>query len=1305
MKEQAAEPTAGARWTRGLRADSLAWARSDALRKAAVPALFVLLALLVTTGYGTGVQLNDGQASLHIDPLKFLTTLFHAWNPSLYLGAHTGFWFPYETPYAWAYGIAQLLGIPQELAQRIAVFLVYLGCLFSMHYCLRSVTPWLNEAARVAGSCAYLFNMYVALNSQAQIVWLLTYATLPALIGVTARTMRGEMNLWRGTLAVALLVVIGGGINPPLLAINVIVMAIFVVVTILFDPQPLAAAKRAAPFLAAAAIASVAINLYWLVPIVDYFRGVWLNGVLSEAPSMHNAATSFDNVLRGLGHWATFVSFNGKAYFPWAAPYAQGFFGALLWFVPIVALGGIAFRINQRPATLFFLIVTIVSVPLVVGYYHDALGDAVTTPIYDTFYRNFPGFQMFRFSYKWVAGVEFGISALYALAAFALVAWVGDQVENLEPKEREGRAWIAPALTALLVAVPVFAFVPVLINKMNYPGPVIPAWEYREKALVGDDQRHRVALFPTQFLEQFDWGSPEFYIEDSLVDRPMIYGLLGSEPSEGTDRWVRRGYRATREGLPFAGDMYRVLGVDTILQRDDFISTIDFSSPGESRFNTTTLTHDLLHRVLGATPVRADGPLHVYHISGALPLVYGVTHPVVNTLPTFTDAYLGDVKAMAHGVAEFDPPSRSADDFTNSLAPLSPILPDSPDQVRDLAVNQALQHGGIRIHPPSADVGWTTPFTVTSGGEYAVFAMEQSLLFDRDAPQNLQVDGHYFSPQTTGGAWTQYGTLQLAPGAHVISDGYPDPDLIVALVSVDDLDAWQARIGALARSLPHNLSSSTLVYAPKASIKLDRAGEYVVRAGAVGSSGPDGLEKAAALRHASFAGAFPTDLSSTLPYVFGDGVLGTQAVMMPDTWYGGDASTYRWQRGDSMPWFLFARNAHVRVFVPGRDDVVARADLHVSRLQVSRYVDVSVDGANQRTVALDGPPADSTAYDTIYQLSGPSPVPAGFTVSLHPGWNDVVFTFHPVSGERGDLGTEVISAAVAPDLTFTRTAGLGLAAREPQADGAFNGLSIAPPPNDLAGDPDIVGTVAGSGGVRWIAAAIQREGKIDYRLFPVATDGSFDINFLHAFPNDWVDQSRRVVGIWFLARDGRATLSSVFYNLHAMPAREMRRPQSLDAPPITIDKRPVLSEPVYLTAGRHLVASADRQVKLGLLTVTPVTLPKTTHYPLQWDRRSPTSVDVTVRGSPDPFLLVFGEAYHPKWEAMLDGTPLKHVVVDGLVNGWIVPPVSDATATIELRFADQLSYVVSGLISLVSLILLVVLAWMPGLWPTRKHSP
>ncbi len=51
-----------------------------------------------------------------------------------------------EMPYAWLYGLAQILHLPQDFAQRVAIFFVYLCCFCSMYYCLRSVAPWLDES-------------------------------------------------------------------------------------------------------------------------------------------------------------------------------------------------------------------------------------------------------------------------------------------------------------------------------------------------------------------------------------------------------------------------------------------------------------------------------------------------------------------------------------------------------------------------------------------------------------------------------------------------------------------------------------------------------------------------------------------------------------------------------------------------------------------------------------------------------------------------------------------------------------------------------------------------------------------------------------------------------------------------------------------------------------------------------------------------------------------------------------------------------------------------------------------------------
>src|SRR5208337_2641456 len=111
---------------------------------------------------------------------------------------------------------------------------------------------------------------------------------------------------------------------------------------------------------------------------------------------------------------------------------------------------------------------------------------------------------------------------------------------------------------------------------------------------------------------------------------------------------------------------------------------------------------------------------------------------------------------------------------------------------------------------------------------------------------------------------------------------------------------------------------------------------------------------------------------------------------------------------------------------------------------------------------------------------GPAPVPVSLRLTLGPGWNDVDFVFSSATGERGDLGSGVISAAVAPDLTFTRVAGASGAARALRDD-TFTARSIPPPPRGLAGDPEFVGNVASNGGDLWLAVTIAGRAGVDYR--------------------------------------------------------------------------------------------------------------------------------------------------------------------------------------------------------------------------------
>ncbi|MBV9332758.1 MAG: hypothetical protein JO146_02000, partial [Candidatus Eremiobacteraeota bacterium] len=313
-------------------------------------------------------------------------------------------------------------------------------------------------------------------------------------------------------------------------------------------------------------------------------------------------------------------------------------------------------------------------------------------------------------------------------------------------------------------------------------------------------------------------------------------------------------------------------------------------------------------------------------------------------------------------------------------------------------------------------------------------------------------------------------------------------------------------------------------------------------------------------------------------------------------------------------------------------------------------------------------------------------------------WNDLSFEFHAAPGERFDLGPDVISAAVAPDLTFTRTGGTGTTAPATR-DGTFTAVRLGNPPAALTGDPDIMGTLSNTGSAgASIAVALQDRGTVRFRIFPISRDGSFDINFLHAFPNDWSDTSLRVVGIWLLSRGTNPKVTDLSYNLHALPGENLRRPQSLTSLPFKIDGKPVTSAPLYLTRGRHVVTSADKQVKIGLLTTEPLTLPQTRDFPLVWQRHSSTSVGVSVKSRTNPFLLVFNESYHPEWSATLNGEVLPHVIVNGVANGWIVPSLPDG-GEIALSFAGQQFYVISAAISVIALLIMITLAWAPDLWP------
>ena len=120
-----------------------------------------------------------------------------------------------------------------------------------------------------------------------------------------------------------------------------------------------------------------------------------------------------------------------------------------------------------------------------------------------------------------------------------------------------------------------------------------------------------------------------------------------------------------------------------------------------------------------------------------------------------------------------------------------------------------------RVHPPLGRAAWLTHFEVEDGGVYAVFALEQALLFNRPGrrPSASTANISRRRPSTVRGRSTaRSSSHKEATGSPT---AYLDPDFVVAIVNIEDLRAWEDRIAALARALPRNLATTSLVYAAK----------------------------------------------------------------------------------------------------------------------------------------------------------------------------------------------------------------------------------------------------------------------------------------------------------------------------------------------------------------------------------------------------------------------------------------------------------------------------------------------------------
>ena len=264
-----------------------------------LPALLAYVPLLLTAPGRVGA---DTKTYLYLDPGRLLAGAPSMWDAETGMGTvshqNIGYLFPMG-PFYW---LAERLGSPDWLAQRLwlgtVLFLAALGVRFLIRTLAAVPQQWSSAAVLVA-SLAYMFSPYVLDYSARISVILLPYTALPWLIALTARSIR--RGGWRDPAGFALVALAAGGINATALIMVGVAPVLWFAYEWLVERQ-IPGRALLAPFARIGLLTTVT-SLWWIA-------GLWAQGryglpVLRYTESYRTVAeaSSAPEVLRGLGYW------------------------------------------------------------------------------------------------------------------------------------------------------------------------------------------------------------------------------------------------------------------------------------------------------------------------------------------------------------------------------------------------------------------------------------------------------------------------------------------------------------------------------------------------------------------------------------------------------------------------------------------------------------------------------------------------------------------------------------------------------------------------------------------------------------------------------------------------------------------------------------------------------------------------------------------------------------------------------------------------------------------------------------------
>ena len=478
----------------------------------AILAVTIYVPLLLTRPGRVGA---DTKSYLYLDPGRMLSRAPSMWDPNIGMGTVTHQNIGYLWPIGPFYWVADAIGMPDWVAQRLwlgtILFLAGLG----VRYMLKAMG---QEGPHVtAATFVYALTPYVLTLAARLSVILLPYAGLPWMIGLTVLSLRRKR--WREPALFALVVATIGSVNATALILCGIGPLLWIVHEVLVTREvrfrdALAAVGRIG-------VLTVGCSLWWL-------SGLWAQGgygidilrYTETAETVATASLSLE-VLRGLGYWF----FYGEDRFgPWIAP-SRSYMNrpdllTVSYLLPGLGLiGAAATRFRER---LFFLVLMATGLFLAVGA-HPWDDPAPAGTAVKAFLESDIGLSMRS------------LPRAAPLVVLAMAVFIGALIAALAAEAPR----LARPLTAAVMVLAVLALPPLwraqMVDANLDRAEAIPSyWTDAAHALDARDDGTRVLEVPGSDFASYRWGNTVDPVLPGLMDRPYVARELipyGSPPS------------------------------------------------------------------------------------------------------------------------------------------------------------------------------------------------------------------------------------------------------------------------------------------------------------------------------------------------------------------------------------------------------------------------------------------------------------------------------------------------------------------------------------------------------------------------------------------------------------------------------------------------------------------------------------------------------------------------------------------------------------------------------------------------------